>query len=126
MSQQKAISATVTGDDQKVGFRAMVMKQAIECNLAGGAKNEPNMIVRFTLQGDGKWIDKAIAAIDEGTKRSMGVRVSATPTAIEPGLNTFTIVDWTSSSRQIANSYTLIFTLRTDDGVISPDDAKTA
>jgi Acylphosphatase len=41
MSQQKAISATVTGDDQKVGFRAMVMKQAIEYNLAGVAKNEP-------------------------------------------------------------------------------------
>ena len=32
----------------------MVMKQAIEYNLAGGAKNEPNMIVRFKLQGDGK------------------------------------------------------------------------
>src|SRR5580658_11306845 len=115
MSEQKAISAAVTGDDQKVGFRAMVMKQAIEYNLAGVAKNEPNMIVRFTLQGDGKRIDEAIAAIDEGTKRSMGVRVSATSTAIEPGLKTFTIVDWTSSSRQIANSYTLI-TLRTDDG----------
>jgi acylphosphatase len=125
MSQQKAISATVTGDDQKVGFRAMVMKQAIEYNLAGVAKNEPNMIVRFTLQGDGKRIDKAIAAINEGTKRSTGVRVSASPAAIEPGLKTFTIVDWTSSSRQIANPYTLIFTLRTDDGVISPDDAKT-
>jgi acylphosphatase len=55
----------------------------------------------------------------------MGVRVSATPTAIEPGLKTFTIVDWTSSSRQIANSYTLIFALRTDDGVISPYEAKT-
>jgi acylphosphatase len=38
MSQQKAISATVTGDDQKVGFRAMVMKQAIVFNLAGVAK----------------------------------------------------------------------------------------
>jgi hypothetical protein len=37
MSQQKAISATVTGDDQKVGFRAMVMKQAIEYNLPGVA-----------------------------------------------------------------------------------------
>jgi acylphosphatase len=82
------------------------------------------MIVRFTLQGDGKRIDKAIAAINEGTKRSTGVRVSASPAAIEPGLKTFTIVDWTSSSRQIANPYTLIFTLRTDDGVISPDDAK--
>jgi acylphosphatase len=125
MTQQKAISAAVTGDDQKVGFRAMVMKQAIEYNLAGIAKNEPNMIVRFTLQGDGERIDKAIAAIDDGTKRSMGVLVSPSPTAIERGLQTFTIVDWTSSTRQITNPYTLIFTLRTDDGVISPDDAKT-
>jgi acylphosphatase len=99
------------------------MKQAIEYNLAGVAKNEPHMIVRFTLQGDGKRIDKAIAAIDEGTKRSTGVSVSASPAAIEPDLKTFTIVDWTSSSRQIANPYTLIFTLRSDDGVISPDDA---
>ena len=59
MSQQKAISATVTGDDQEVGFRAMVMKQAIEYNLAGAARNEPNMIVRFTLHGDGKRIAMA-------------------------------------------------------------------
>jgi len=99
MSQQKAISATVIVNDQKVDFRAMVMKQAIEYNLAGVASDEPNMIVRFTLQGDGKRVDKVIAAINEGAKRSTGVRLSASPAAIEPGLKTFTIVDWTSSSR---------------------------
>ena len=63
--------------------------QVFEYNLAGTAKNEPNMIVRFTLQGDGKRIDKAIAAIEEGTKRSTGVRVSQSPAAIEPALETF-------------------------------------
>jgi acylphosphatase len=125
MSQQKAISATVTGDDQRVGFRAMVMKQAIQYNLAGIAHNEPKMVVHFTLQGDAKRIDKAIAAIDEGTKRSMGVSVSTSPAAIEPGLNTFTIVDWTSTTRKITNPYTLIFTLRAPDEEISPDKAKT-
>ena len=31
---KKAILATVTGDDQHVGFRAMIMKQAIKYNLA--------------------------------------------------------------------------------------------
>jgi acylphosphatase len=102
----------------------MVMKQAIEHNLAGIAENQPNMIVRFTLQGHGERIDKAIAAIDDGTKRSTGVGVSASPSSIKPSLETFTIVDWTSSSRGITNPYTLIFTLRDDDGVISPDDAK--
>ena len=52
MQQKQAISATVTGNDQHVGFRALVMKQAIEYNLAGSAKNDANDIVRFTLQGD--------------------------------------------------------------------------
>jgi hypothetical protein len=59
------------------------------------------MIVRFTLQGDGKRIDKAIAAIDDGTKRSTGVGVSAIPSAIEPDLKTFTIVDWTSFNASV-------------------------
>jgi acylphosphatase len=125
MSQQKAISATVTGDDQKVGFRAMVMKQAIQYNLAGIAQNEPNMIVRFTLQGNGNRISEAIAAINQGTKRSAGVSVSTSPAEIKPGLNTFTIVGWTSTTRKITNPYTLIFTLRADGGKISPDEAKT-
>jgi acylphosphatase len=124
MSQQKAISAIVTGDDQKVGFRAIIMKQAIEHNLAGMAANQPNMIVSFTLQGDGKRIDKAIAEIGKGTKRSAGVSVSASPSTIS-SLETFTIFDWTSSSRGITNPYTLIFTLRDDDGAILPDEAKT-
>jgi acylphosphatase len=124
MSQQKAISAIVTGDDQKVGFRAIIMKQAIEHNLAGMAANQPNMIVSFTLQGDGKRIDKAIAEIGKGTKRSAGVSVSASPSTIS-SLETFTIFDWTSSTRGITKPYTLVFTLREDDGVISTDDAKT-
>jgi len=34
MAQRKAVEATVTGNDQQVGFRALVMKQAIEYNLA--------------------------------------------------------------------------------------------
>jgi acylphosphatase len=124
MSQQKAISAIVTGDDQMVGFRAIVMKQAIEHNLAGMAANQPNMIVSFTLQGDGKRIDKAIAEIGKGTNRSAGVSVSASPSTIS-SLETFTIFDWTSSTRGITKPYTLVFTLREDDGVISTDDAKT-
>ena len=45
MQQKQAISATVTGNDQHVGFRALVMKQAIEYNLAGSAKNDANDIV---------------------------------------------------------------------------------
>ena len=122
--KQKAISATVNGDDQQVGFRAMIMKQAIEYNLSGSARNEANEIVHFTLQGDGDRLDQALAAIREGTKKSSDIEVSATKTAVDPGLSTFTIVDWTSTSRDITTPYTLVFTLRDDDGAISKSEAK--
>jgi acylphosphatase len=120
----QAISATVTGNDQQVGFRAMVMKQAIQYNLAGSAKNDANKIVRFTLQGDAGRIDKAITAIREGTKKSSDIEVNTAPTAVAPALRTFTIVDWTSTSRNITDPYTLVFRLRGGDNVISKPDAK--
>ncbi len=124
MQQQKAISATVNGDDQQVGFRAMIMKQAIEYNLAGSARNEANEIVRFTLQGDADRLDQALASIREGTKKSSDIEVSATETAVDPGLSTFTIIDWTSTSRDITTPYTLVFTLRAHDKAISKSEAK--
>jgi acylphosphatase len=122
--QKQAISATVTGDDQQVGFRAMVMKQAIEYNLAGIAENEKNEIVRFTLQGDPNRLNLAIATIREGTKRSSGIDVSTIPAGVDPALNTFTVIDWTSSSRHITTPYTLVFDLRPDDREISRSEAK--
>jgi acylphosphatase len=125
MAQQEAIAATVTGNDQHVGFRAMVMKQAIEHNLAGSARNDANDIVHFTLQGHKKRIDSALATIEEGTKKSSNIKVTTTPAAIDAALNTFTIIDWTSSSRNIMNKYNLVFHLRDDDSGISPADAKT-
>ena len=124
---KKAILATVTGDDQHVGFRAMIMKQAIKYNLAGSAKNEANEIVHFTLQGDSDRLDSALLTIRAGTKKSSNIEVSATQTAVERGLSTFTIIDWTSTSRNITNPYTLVFTLRADDdddNAISKSEAK--
>ena len=121
---KQAISATVTGNDQQVGFRAMVMKQAIQYNLAGSAKNDINEIVRFTLQGDADRIAKAIDAIREGTKKSSNIGVSTAAAAVDPSLSAFTIVDWTSTSRNITDPYTLVFRLRGDDSVISKSDGK--
>ena len=124
MGQKQAISATVTGNDQHVGFRAMIMKQAIEFNLAGEAKNEADGIVLFTLQGDPDRLDSSLAAIREGTKKSSNIKVSTTEAAVDHGLSTFTIIDWTSTSRNITTPYTLVFALRADDQVIAKSDAK--
>jgi len=126
MKQKQAISATVTGNDQHVGFRAMVMKQAIEFNLAGVARNDANDVVRFTLQGDADRIGKAVAAVREGTKKSSNIEVSTALTAVEPALSTFTIIDWTSTTRNITTPYTLVFKLRGDDSVIAKPEAKAA
>jgi len=121
---KQAISATVTGNDQQVGFRAMVMKQAIEYNLAGSAKNERNEIVQFVLQGDSNRLDLAVAAIREGTKKSSNVDVITAQAAVDPVLSTFTVIDWTSTSRNITTPYTLVFRLRADDKLISKSEAK--
>jgi acylphosphatase len=126
MAKREAVEATVTGNDQQVGFRALVMKQAIEYNLSGSARNDENEIVHFTLQGDKKRIDLALATIQEGTKRSSDIKITTTSAAIDPALNAFTIVDWTSSSRKITNKYNLVFELRANDTAISPTDAKAA
>jgi acylphosphatase len=126
MARMEAVEATVTGNDQRVGFRALVMKQAIEYNLAGEARNEPNQVVQFTLQGDTQRIDLALSRIQEGTKKSSGVEITTKSKAIDLAVNTFTIVDWTSSSRHITNKYDLVFRLRADDTAISPADAKAA
>ena len=124
MGQKRAIAATVTGNNQRVGFRAMIMKQAIEYNLAGEAKNEADGIVLFTLQGDPDRLDSSLAAVREGTKKSSNIKVSTTEAAVDHGLSTFTIIDWTSTSRNITTPYTLVFALRADDEVISKSEAK--
>ncbi len=120
----QAISATVTGNDQHVGFRAMIMKQAIKYNLAGSAKNDRDDIVQFTLQGDADRIDEAIAAVREGTKKSSNIEVRTTAAAVDPTLSTFTVIDWTSTSRNITTPYTLVFKTRLDDAVVSKTEAK--
>jgi acylphosphatase len=126
MQQKKAISAAVTGNDQHVGFRAMIMKQAIEYNCSGSAKNGADGTVHFTLQGDSDRLDSALVAIRAGTKKSSNIEVSEAPTVVDSDLSTFTIVDWTSTSRNITTPYTLVFTLRADDKAISKSDAKDA
>jgi len=122
---KEAISGTVTGNDQHVGFRAMIMKQAIEYNLAGFAKNLPNDVVNFVLQGNGEGLANAVSAIQEGTKKSSDIKVTTSQWTLDPALSSFTIYAWTSTTRNITNPYDLVFDLRPDDGTLSPANVKT-
>jgi acylphosphatase len=119
-----AVSGIVTGNVQQVGFRAMIQKQAIQYNLAGSTENNEDKSVHFVLQGAKDRIKKALATIGKGTKKSSHVKVSTSKARVDSGLNTFTIVGWTSLSRGISHPYNLVFDLRSDNTTISKHKAK--
>jgi acylphosphatase len=125
-AEQQAIKGIVSGAMiQKVGFRAMIQKEAIMYNLAGYARNIPDGTVSISLQGDKHRIDKVLDAIRTGTKKSSrDNKVSVTDDALDPSLKTFTVVQWTSTTRNITNPYDLVFQLRPADDEISPKQAK--
>ncbi len=125
-AQQEAITATVTGDKiQKVGFRAMIQKEAIMYNLAGSARNNPDGTVKVSLQGDKDRIDQTLAAIRAGSKKSSrNNTIAQVPAALDPNLKTFTVFAWTSTSRNIMNPYDLVYPLRPGNDQVSHQDAK--
>src|ERR1019366_8797544 len=123
-SESQAISGIVSGNVQKVGFRAMILKRAIQYNLAGSAQNTKEGTIQFTLQGDENRIGQAVMAIRNGTKRSSDVNVGTSPPKLDPNLAKFTVIAWTSASRNITHPYDLVFHLRTNDEPISKKEAK--
>jgi acylphosphatase len=127
-AQQEAITGTVAGEKiQKVGFRAMIQKQAIMYNLAGYARNNPDGTVNVSLQGDKDRIDKTLEAIRAGSKKSSKDNtINQTPTQLDPNLKTFTVFGWTSTSRNITNPYDLVFHLRAANDEVSGKEAKAA
>ena len=126
-AQQQAFKGTVSGANiQKVGFRAMIQKEAIMYNLAGSARNNPDGTVAISLQGDKDRIDQTLAAIRAGSKKSSkNNTIIPNAAALDPNLKSFTVFAWTSVSRNITNPYDLVFTLRPTDDQISHHDAKT-
>jgi acylphosphatase len=125
-AQEEAIIATVIGENiQKVGYRAMIQKQAIKYNLAGYARNNPDGTVGVGLQGDQSRIAKTLEAISAGNKKSSKANIIGEAAApVDPNLRTFTVFSWTSTSRNISNPYDLVFNLRSANNEISGEEAK--
>ncbi|MDZ4742941.1 MAG: acylphosphatase [Verrucomicrobiota bacterium] len=119
-----AVTGTATGDVQKVGFRAHIFKAAIRYNLAGTVNNNPDGSVSFTLQGDSQGVKKTLKEVGEGSKHSQVSEVTSQPSELITGMNTFTVYGWTSHTRDISTPYNLVFTLRSDDSLISEKNAK--
>jgi acylphosphatase len=125
-AQEEAITATVSGAKiQKVGFRAMIQKEAIMLNLAGAARNNPDGTVKVSLQGDKGRIDQVLAAIRAGSKKSSKDNtIAQVPAAVDPNPKSFTVFAWTSTTRNITNPYDLVFPPRPANDEISRHDAK--
>lgn len=119
----EAYTSTVTGNVQMVGFRAMILRQAIAFNLAGHAKNLDNGTVEFVLQGDPKRIQNALDVIAKGTSKSSDVKVKSAKTEVDPKLATFTVIAWTSTTRMITHPYDLVFQVREKDDKVSEKEA---
>jgi acylphosphatase len=126
-AEQQAIKGIVSGEAiQKVGFRAMIQKQAIMYNLAGDARNIPDGTVSISLQGDRSRIDKVLDAIRTGSKKSSkNNNISVTNGALDPNLKTFTVFAWTSTSRNITTPYDLVFQRRPANDEINKKEAAT-
>jgi acylphosphatase len=127
-AEQQAIKGIVSGAMiQKVGFRAMIQKQAIMYNLAGTARNIPDGTVSISLQGDKNRIDKVLDAIRTGSKKSsQDNKIAVTDDAVDPSLKAFTVFAWTSTTRNITNPYDLVFQLRPADDELSKKEASAA
>jgi acylphosphatase len=125
-AQEEAFAAKITGAKiQKVGFRAMIQKEAIKLNLAGAARNNPDGTVKVSLQGDTGRIDQVLAAIRAGSKKSSKDNtIAQVPAAVDPNLKSFTVFGGTSTTRNITNPYDLVFPLRSANDQISRHDAK--
>jgi len=76
------------------------------------------------LQGDKNGIDQVVAAMQAGSKKSSKDNtVVVVPAQPDPNLKTFTVFNWTSTTRNIMTPITS-FSLRPDDNQISPNEAK--
>lgn len=122
--QSIAVEGQVTGEVQKVGFRAHILKAAIRYNLAGNVKNNPDGSVSFLLQGTPERIEKALKEIRKGTKKSQVDSLKVSPAQIAPSGDRFTVRAWTSESRKITKPYDLIFVLRKKNNIISKQESK--
>lgn len=123
-AESQALAGTVSGKVQQVGFRALILKQAIQYNLTGTAQNLENGTVVFVLQGKPERIEKALQALRKGTAKSRDVSISTSSAATDATLDTFRVLGWTSSSRKITTPHDLVFLPRTDNSTISRDQAQ--
>ena len=91
MTDQKAISATVTGRVQGVGYRYGVIHVAQELGLVGWVQNTPNGSVKTWAQGYEPVLEQFVEFLKEGPRSAQVRAVDVFPVEPDGSLHGFVV-----------------------------------
>jgi acylphosphatase len=91
MTDQKAISATVRGRVQGVGYRYSVIHVAHKLGLVGWVQNTPDGSVKTWAQGDELILDEFVAYLWEGPRSARVRSVDVFPVEPDESLQRFIV-----------------------------------
>lgn len=91
MADQKAITATVTGRVQGVGYRYAVLHVARGLGLVGWVRNTPNGSVETWAQGNKPALEQLIAFLRQGPRSARVRSVDVLSVDPDDSLNGFAV-----------------------------------
>jgi acylphosphatase len=91
MTDQKAITATVTGRVQGVGYRYSVIHMANELGLVGWVQNTPDGSVKTWAQGHEAVLEQFVAYLWEGPRSAQVRSVDVFPVEPDESLRGFVV-----------------------------------
>lgn len=91
MGNHKAITATVTGRVQGVGYRYSAARVAEELGLVGWVRNAPHGSVETRAQGDERVLEQFVEFLRRGPRSARVRSVDVRPAEPDPSLRGFTV-----------------------------------
>ncbi len=91
MTDQKAITATVTGRVQGVGYRYAVIHVAHELDLTGWVQNRPNGSVKTWAQGHEAVLEQFVAFLRTGPRMARVRSADVFPVEPDESLQGFVV-----------------------------------
>jgi len=89
VADQQAITVTVTGRVQGVGYRYAVVRVARQLGLVGWVRNAPDGSVETWAQGDASSLSQFVAFLKQGPRGALVRSADVTSVDPEPSLHGF-------------------------------------
>ena len=91
MADQKAISATITGRVQGVGFRFAAARFARDHGVTGWVRNAARGTVEVWAQGDEATLDQFVVFLRQGPRAANVKGMTVLPATLNPGIEAFNV-----------------------------------